>query len=79
MRFYCLFFQAITPNFEAPDMRETALINEPTLRIEPKEPTLPIDSADPNEPMLKIEFVDPMLRREFFEATLHRESVIDQG
>lgn len=68
-----LFFHAITPNFDTPDMSEIALKNEPTLKIEPNEPTLPIEKADPNEPMLNMEFFDPILKSEFSDATLNRE------
>jgi hypothetical protein len=41
------FFQAITPNFDNPDIRETALMKDPTLKIEPNDPTEPTQQADP--------------------------------
>ena len=55
----------MTPNFDNPDMRETALMKDPTLKIEPNEPTEPTEKADPNEAMLSIEFFDRMLKKEF--------------
>jgi hypothetical protein len=76
---YERFFQAITPNFDNPDMRETALMNEPTLNIEPKDPTEPTEQADPYEPMLRIEFFEPILNSEFCDAMLKRELDIVKG
>ena len=76
---YERFFQAITPNFDNPDMRETTLRKEPTLKIEPKDPTEPTEQVDPYEPMLKIEFFDRILKSEFCEAMLKRELDIVQG
>jgi hypothetical protein len=60
----------MTPRTLAPDINDSALAKDATLKTLPNEPIEPILNADPTDPILNTELRDPTLSTESSDAML---------